>query len=443
MTSSSVPDAGAPSPGRRAGSSRREFLRHLGVGGATAVVGGYALDVWDWSASTTAGAATFSVGELGPGKKHRTLVVVETAGGNDGLNTVIPIDDPAYHDLRPTLGVTDPIDLGDGVGLHPNLSRLAQRYARGDVALVEGIGYPEPDLSHFGSIAIWWSARGGAGQRGWLGAYLDGTVGFDDPLAAVGIGPGPSPALRGSSSFATTIADSSGLQPRLPAWLDDPDDLLTAWADAVPAKIDPAALVGQVGRAVELTVEARRDLEHALRDADAAYDVGPNAARAYQDTTVVDSLALAAQLVLSPARPRVIYVSGIGDYDTHQGQAQRHPALMAELDEGIDAFFSTLEQAGPKVAENVVLATVSEFGRRPAENGDGTDHGTAAVQLVVGPKVQGGRHGEAASLTALDRSGNLVHTVDFRSLYATLLDGWLGVEAAAVLGDDFERLPLF
>jgi len=432
-----------PPSSRRADYSRREFLRHLGLGGAAAVVGGYALDVWDWSAGARAGAATFSAGELGKGAKGRTLVVVEMAGGNDGLNTVIPIDDGRYRDLRPTLGVADPIDLGDGVGLHPNLGRLAQRYARGEVALVEGLGYEDPDLSHFGSIAIWWSARGGVGGSGWLGAYLDGTVGFDDPLAGIGIGPGPSPALRGSSSFATTIADSTGLQPRVPAWLDDPDDLVRAWAGAAPAKVDPATLVGQVGRAVELTVDARRELDRALGDSEGTYDVGPNAARAYQDTTVVDSLALAAQLVLSPARPRVIYVSGIGDYDTHQGQAQRHPALMAELDEGIDAFFTTLEQAGPKVADRVVLATVSEFGRRPAENGDGTDHGTAAVQLVVGPKVMGGRVGEAPSLRALDRSGNLVHTADFRSLYATLLDGWLGVDSAAVLGDTFEQFPLF
>ncbi len=425
----------------RNGYSRREFLRHLGLGGAAAVVGSYALDVWDWSAS--AGAATFSAGDLGKGAKGRTLVVVEMAGGNDGLNTVVPLDDGTYHDLRPTLGVTDPIDLGDGVGFHPNLARLAERYRRGDVAIVEGLGYPDPDLSHFGSIAIWWSARGGAGGSGWLGAYLDGTVGFDDPLAGIGIGPGPSPALRGASSFATSIADSSGLQPRVPAWLDNPDDLVAAWADAVPAKVDAASLVGQVGRAISLTADARRDLERTLRGSDTSYDAGPSAGRAYQDTTVVDSLALAAQLVLSPARPRVIYVSGIGDYDTHQGEAQRHPALMAELDEGIDSFFATLEQAGPKIADQVVLATVSEFGRRPAENGDGTDHGTAAAHLVVGPKVRGGRHGEAPSLTNLDRSGNLVHTVDFRSLYAALLDGWLGVDSAAVLGDTFDRLPIF
>ncbi len=134
----------------------------------------------------------------------------------------------------------------------------------------------------------------------------------------------------------------------------------------------------------------------------------------------------------------MIYVSGIGDFDTHFGEAQRHPALMQQLDDGIDGFFTALGDH----ADDVVLATVSEFGRRPAENGDGTDHGTANAHFVVGPAVQGGRFGAPPSLTELDRTANLVHTTDFRSLYATLLDRWLGVDAGEVLGGDFERLPL-
>jgi uncharacterized protein (DUF1501 family) len=116
---------------------------------------------------------------------------------------------------------------------------------------------------------------------------------------------------------------------------------------------------------------------------------------------------------------------------------------MTQLDEGIETFYTTLERAGTSAASHVALATVSEFGRRPAENGDGTDHGTAAAHFVVGPKVRGGRYGEPPSLTALDPTGNLVHTTDFRSLYATLLDGWLGVDADAVLGGRFERFPVF
>jgi uncharacterized protein (DUF1501 family) len=420
--------------------SRRDFLHRLGLGGAAVVAGGYGLSVWEWAGPASASAPGSVM--LGDGAKGRTLVIVEMAGGNDGLNTVVPLNVGAYHDLRPTLGVTDPLPLDADIGLHPNLAKLAKRFEQGQVAIVEGLGYPEPDLSHFGSIAIWWSARGGSGQAGWLGAYLDGTVGFDDPLAAIGIGPGPSPALLGTQSFATTIADASGLQPRLPAWLDRPDDLLQAWGNVAPAKVDAATLVGQVQRSVGLTVSAREDLAKSLTsgaDEPANDDTSAAGRRAYQATSVVDSLALAAELIRSPAKPRVIYVSGIGDFDTHQAEAQTHPELMSQLDEGIDSFFTALGEA----ANDVVLATVSEFGRRPAENGSGTDHGTANVHFVVGPAVKGGRFGEPPSLTNLDPTGNLVHTEDFRSLYATLLDGWLGVEPGAVLGDDFPTFPLF
>jgi uncharacterized protein (DUF1501 family) len=419
--------------------SRRDFLQRLGLGSAAAIAGGYGLSVWEWGGAQPAGASV-RAGALGDGAKGRTLVVVEMAGGNDGLNTVVPLNDGTYHDLRPTLGVTDPIPIDDEVGLHPELPKLAQRFEQGHVAIVEGLGYPEPDLSHFGSIAIWWSARGGSGQAGWLGAYLDGTVGFDDPLAAIGIGPGPSPALLGQRSFATTIADASGLQPRLPAWLDDPDDLLAAWGNVAPARVDASTLAGQVRRSIGLTVEARDDLAKSLTPtaATGSSETDASGRRAYQDTSVVDSLALAAELITSPAKPRVIYVSGIGDFDTHFGEAQRHPELMRQLDDGIDGFFTALGDR----ATDVVLATVSEFGRRPAENGDGTDHGTANTHFVIGPAVRGGRYGARPSLTELDRTGNLVHTTDFRSLYATLLEDWLAVEAAEILGDQFDRLPL-
>lgn len=423
----------------RSSVSRRDFLRRLGLGTATAVGAGYGLSVWEWGAAPA--GATVRAGEL-PDADGRTLVIVELGGGNDWLNTVVPHADGRYHDLRPSLAVTDPIDLDGSVGLHPNLAKLAKRFKADEVAIVEGIGYDDPDLSHFGSFGIWWSAKGGSGSSGWLGAYLDGSVGFDDPLAAIGIGPGPSPAMLGRKSFATTIADTSGLQPRLPAWVDDADALLDAWRDFAPAKVDTGKLVGQVQRAVDLTVVARRDLTKALGDGPAPERESPQreAQRArYQDSSVADSLALAAQLVKSDARPRVVYVNGVGDYDTHQGQAARHPALMTQLDDGIEAFFTALGDR----ADKAVVMTVSEFGRRPAENGDGTDHGTANAHFVIGPKVKGGRYGEPADLGTLDRAGNLAHTSDFRRLYATGLD-WLGVDnTEPVLGDDYEAFKVF
>jgi uncharacterized protein (DUF1501 family) len=418
--------------------SRRAFLQRLGIGGVV-VASSASPSIWGAGSAPAATRRSTPSGDV----PDRTLVVVELGGGNDGLNTVVPIGVGAYHDLRPTLAVTEPIALTDEIGLHPSLPKLAARYAAGEVAVVEGLGYPDPDLSHFGSSAIWWSARGGAGTAGWLGAYLDETVGFDDPLAAVGIAPTPPPALLGRASFATTIADASGLTPRLPRWLGDPATLLEAWQESTPRRAGASTLTGQVARAIDLTVEARTKVAATLEGAELPAvddDTAPTRRRAYQDRSVETSLALAAALIRSSTRaPRVVYVSGIGDYDTHQGQADQHPQLLGQLDAGVDAFFEGLGER----ADRTVLMTTSEFGRRPTENGSGTDHGTANTHLVVGPPVRGGRYGEPPSLQRLDRNGNLVHKADFRSLYTTVLDGWLQVDAAAILGDEHERFDLF
>ena len=419
---------------------------------------GYGLSVWTdgGSSSTSKAARRLTPGTLGGGRTDRTLVVIELGGGNDGLSTVVPIADATYHTLRPTLGVTNAIALDDTVGLHPNLAKLAARYQAGQVAIVEGVGYPDPSLSHFASLAYWWAGTPGeSGAVGWLGRYLDGTVGFDDPLAAVGIGPIPSPALLGTRSFATSITDASGLQPSLPAWAHSADDLIAAWSRFAPASPDPSSLLGQVQQAIKLTADARHDLTGALAGVsktqtgpadDLSPGGAPGAAPAAgaggyrQSASVTDSLRLAAQLIASDHAPRVLYVSGLGDYDTHQGQAQRHPLLMTDLDAGIDAFFTTLDAAG--ATDRALLMTVSEFGRRAAENGSGTDHGTAAPHFFIGAKVKGGRYGEPPTLTKLDDKGNLTYSVDFRSLYATAAQGWLGVEAEAIVGKGFEPLPV-
>ena len=187
--------------------------------------------------------------------------MLELGGGNDSLNTVVPLDDPAYRLLRPRLGVTDPIALDSTVGLAPQLARLAERYRRGQVALIEGIGYPEPNLSHFASLASWWTGNPGtAGGTGWIGRYLDGTVGYDDPLAGIGIGPIPSPALLGAASFATSIVDARGLQPSVPAWVENVDQLVAAWGSFAPASPDPTTLLGQLQHSILLTAQARDGL---------------------------------------------------------------------------------------------------------------------------------------------------------------------------------------
>jgi uncharacterized protein (DUF1501 family) len=274
--------------------------------------------------------------------------------------------------------------------------------------------------------------------RGWLGRYLDATVGYDDPLAAVGIGPVPSPALLGSRSFATSIADASGLQPQLPSWVDTPDELIAAWSRFAPADVDPTTAMGAIEQAIRSTARARRDLAGTLRPEPASDDAEDG--KGYgQEQSATAALTLAAQLVVTEHAPRVIYVNGLGDYDTHQGEATRHPALMRDLDAGFDAFFGALDAAG--VPDRAIVMTVSEFGRRPAENGSGTDHGTAAPQFLIGSSVKGGRYGAPPSLTQLDDHGNLVATTDFRSLYATALQDWLGVDAEPLIGRDFTPIP--
>jgi uncharacterized protein (DUF1501 family) len=232
----------------------------------------------------------------------------------------------------------------------------------------------------------------------------------------------------------------------VPAWADTADDLVAAWGRFAPASPDPTTLLGQVQQAIHLTVKARADLSADLAAGTPASgpadDLGPAARQgAYRrSASVEDSLRLAAELVTAKHAPRVIYVSGLGDYDTHQGQAQRHPALMSDLDAGLEAFFAALDQAN--AAERALVMTVSEFGRRPAENGSGTDHGAAAPHFFVGASVKGGRYGAPPSLTSLDDKGNLVHSVDFRSLYATAVQSWLGVDAEAVVGKGFDPLPV-
>jgi uncharacterized protein (DUF1501 family) len=422
------------------GISRRRFITGLGVAGTAAVAAGYGLSVWrdEGSSSNRESApATSNVPRLA-GRDDRTLVVVELAGGNDGLNTVVPMADPAYHSLRPTLGVTNAIALDDAIGLHPELVKLAARYHDGHVAIVEGVGYPNPDLSHFASLAYWWSGTPGAsGATGWLGRYLDATVGDADPLAAIGIGPVPSPALLGTRALATTIADATGLSPQLPSWVDDPNDLLHAWSRFAPAPVDHADVMGQIRAEIGATVRAQRELAGVLTPSKTSTSTA-NAGYGTEQSAA-DALDLAAQLVVSDHAPRVIYVNGLGDYDTHQGESTRHPLLMRDLDAGLDAFFTTVEGAGR--AERALVMTVSEFGRRPAENGSGTDHGTASAHFLVGTGVKGGRYGAPPSLTALDDHGNPVSTTDYRALYATALQGWLGVDAAAVLGEGPEPLP--
>jgi uncharacterized protein (DUF1501 family) len=272
-----------------------------------------------------------------------------------------------------------------------------------------------------------------------LGRYLDATVGPDNPLAGIAVGPGPSPALSGEESFVVSIQDATGLRPLTPGWIDDADELMAMWAGFAASPVDSPDLFGKVTAAIGQTVAAAGTLGSVLEGV-AVDDAAPAAAGRRRRRDLATDMALAAQLAVSPIAPRVVMVHGFGDFDTHEGQASRHADLMTELDTGIASFFEVVAAAGQQ--DRVVLTTTSEFGRRAASNGSGTDHGTAAAHLVIGAPVRGGRHGEAPDLSALDRNGNLVHTVDYRSVYASLLEEWLGVGSEDILGGSYETLGL-
>ena len=408
--------------------TRRNFLTGLGSSVLLAACGGKTISLL--GPQDTAGAVP--VGGLGA-MTDRVLVVVELGGGNDGLSMVVPHANDKYHDLRRTTNIDNPIDLDGSIGFHPNMEGLASRYDSGQVAIVEGVGVPNPDLSHFTSMDRWWTgAPDSSDSAGWLGKYLDGTVGFTDPLAGVVIGPGPSPAMLGKASHTVAISDSSGLNPQVPDWIDDVDELVAMWSGFVPE--DPSSIdLGPVQRAIEATVSARTELEVAL---------GDGARRQSRRAPgLTEQLQLAAQLIDSGSSPTVIYIHGFGDFDTHRDQTQRHGQLMGQLDTAVSTFLDTLEESGD--ADRVTILTASEFGRRASDNGSGTDHGTANAQLIIGPNVRGGRYGEAPSLAKLDRNSNLIHTVDYRSLYTTLLTDWLESDAGEVLAGSFEKLPIF
>lgn len=416
--------------------TRRRFLTGLGATTVVTAAGGLSVAMWRRNPGDTApvgSAEAPTPGTFGAASGERTLVVVELGGGNDGLNTVIPYANPIYHDRRPTMAVEEPIELDDEIGLHRSLSFLADEYGAGRLAIVEGVGYPNPNLSHFESLATWWTGGTDAddytGDAGWLGRMLDGTVGYEDPLAGIVVGPGPSQALLGQASFVVSIQDERGLQPDLPPWIDNADELLGAWSGFAPAEeLNGGDTVTLVQRSLGVTAEARDDLAAALAGEPQEGAVGGFGSQ----------MSTAARLITSGLAPQVIYVHGFSDFDTHSNQGNRHSAELAQVDEGMRVFFSALEQAGR--SDQAVVVTMSEFGRRLQDNGSGTDHGTASVLLVAGAPVTGGRFGEQPSLATLDETSNLIHTVDFRSVYATVLDSWLEVDADGILGRSYERL---
>lgn len=370
----------------------------------------------------------------GGGEDPRVLVVVELSGGNDGLSTVVPYEDDHLGRARSTTRIPDGElwKLEDGVGLHPGLAPLKPAWDAGALAIVEGAGYPQPNRSHFASMDIWHTGRleGRRADTGWVGGAADEREAGGRDAATVHIGTTVPYSLR--SRRVAPIAFEAAAAYR---WFGRGDELkvFEALQQRDPTLGDGApenVWLGETAREALASSDAVRRAAAAYRPA-ATY---PRQGALGRQLSVVAALVAAD----FPAR---VYSVSLGGFDTHSGQRARHDGLMRQLGGSLAAFQEDLEKHG--VAERVVVVTFSEFGRRVKENGSaGTDHGTAGPMFLLGPAVRGGRHGAPPRLDALDGGGDLVMTTDFRAVYATLLDRWLDVPHARVLGETFTPLPV-
>ena len=408
---------------------RRRFLTSLALGAGGAAVGltgcsgsgapdsliGRIAD--DTPEPTPTPIVPDTVTTAGP-SDDRVLVVIELEGGNDGLDTLVPYGDPRYVDHRPTVGVDleTVLAIDDEVGLNPNLAAL---HASGG-AVLEGVGMADPDLSHFESARRWWTGdvTGNATfATGFLGRVCDQLAG-DEPVTGVSIGRGAAPTMRSDHAVTLSVPDpwaGGGLT-------------ATEWPFAMAARQGLATIASNPDGS-PLQQLAGANMTRALDFLDVLGTLPERDVDTYPGSQVSFQLQTCARLLAGETGVRVIHVPW-GSFDTHDDHRGSHDYQLMELDEAIAAFRADLQTLG--LAETTLIATTSEFGRRPAENAAGTDHGTASTMLLAGPVVAG-RHGEAPSLRSLDDDGNLVATIGMDAYYATLAESWFGVPAADVL----------
>ena len=418
--------------------SRRAFHRSsTGSAGLVALAGGVPQVLL-----TTGARAAESKGET-------VLVVIQLSGGNDGLNTVIPYADDAYRRGRPSLriGAERVRKIDDRFGFHPSLEGFSKLLEAGKLGIVQGVGYPNPDRSHFSSMDIWHTARpklySGRGERdgpghrvtGWIGRCLDAQVPSSANASAAGdtpalhLGSGRLPlALVGDEVRVSSVAALEGFK------LDDAGDarLRGAMQQAAAAKRGGGDdLVTFLQRGTLSAMESSRRVQESL----GRYKTGVK----YPESGLAARLQAVAQLIDAGLGTRIYYLD-LDGFDTHANQAAAHAGLLAELGGAVSAFVEDLHQHGH--GKRVLTMTFSEFGRRVKENASqGTDHGAAAPLFVAGGKVKTGLIGEHPSLTDLD-DGDLKHTADFRGVYADVLAHWLGVPSEPVLGDKFEPVKV-
>jgi uncharacterized protein (DUF1501 family) len=397
--------------------TRRDFLTQgLGIVGIGAAIPTFLL--------RSALAASRAADE------DRILIVLQLSGGHDGLSAVVPYRNEYYQKARQTTRIAESevIRIDDEIGFHPSLKGCRELLDQGQFAVLHGVGYPNPNRSHFKSMDIWHLADNTARNytHGWIGRYVDRSYrGDTTPTLTLAVGGDKAPlAIHG--------ADHPGLSIRQPETF----------------RYVAAAQVGETYKKLSRAAAGQRNanLDFVSRTAVAASESSETIQRlaakrqpkvSYPRTPIGSSLQTVANLVAGGLKTRVYYVFH-GGFDTHAGQRQRHDKLMLDLDQALAAFQSDLTDL--KAQDRVLTVAFSEFGRRVQENfSQGTDHGVAGPMFLVGPVVKPGLHGSFPSLAPESLiAGDLKHTLDFRSVYATVLEKWLATPSTPILGDNFD-----
>jgi uncharacterized protein (DUF1501 family) len=408
---------------------RRTFLRNLGI-----VAGAGTVSMTIGNMPLRAFSKAFLDIKAVNGN---VIVLLQLSGGNDGLNTIIPIEDSSYYNARPSLGIRkeDAIQLSNLTGMHPSLQPLFPLFDEGKVAVVQNVGYANPDRSHFRSTDIWLSASDSdvVINDGWVGRYLANVLPDHNP-----INPEHPMAIQIGSTQSTllecTCQGSMGISFETPNQFYQLIEGSTADNDPPPDTIAG----NQLKYIKEIAALSIRYAEVIKEKADLVNNIAE-----YPDTHLGRQLAIVAELIAGGLETPV-YLTSVGGFDTHAGQSGTHANLLAGVAEAIAAFQQDLELL--RVANRVVLMTFSEFGRRVNQNSSGgTDHGTAAPLFLIGKNVVGGIHGRNPDLSDLDNAGDIKFQYDFRQLYAALLVDQLGMPADRmpdVLQRSFDPLPI-
>jgi uncharacterized protein (DUF1501 family) len=368
--------------------------------------------------------------------KDAVLVVLQLSGGNDALNTLIPYVNPLYADNRPSVRILDedirPID--DNFGFHPSMGPIKDLYDLGKVAVIQGVGYPKPNRSHFRSLDIWHTCEPEkVGTEGWIGkAIRDIDPNGENVLTGVNFGRG---LPRAMVALDVPVASVGNL---------DSYGVLTGIGDAQRQRA--LALFSRIyspaiGRGPVVDYLSRTGIE-VLKGADIlnTASVGYSSLVEYSNNTVAQYMKNIAQVILSDFGVRILYTTvPDGAFDTHAGQMPAHARLWTEVSEAVSSFCDDLKEHN--AGENVIILLFTEFGRRVRDNGSGTDHGSGGLAFVVGDAVNGGLYAEYPSLE-LDKllEGDLHYSYDFRGLYGEILERWMGLDPRPIVGGAFEQL---